>query len=318
MNRFATYLVAVAVLALLVSPLMALNVVGTVKTINADQNQLVLTDQNGRDWTIQVGQNAQIMTNNNNQARLADLRQGQVVNVAYDLQNNQLVARGINAQQATQAAQQGQQGQQGQRLQTQQGQQQQQQGQLATEQQGQGRAQQGQHTTRGKIERVNADQHQFTLKDENGREMSFHCGRNARVDVNGREAKLADLQQGQEVTVTYRQELTDIRTGEKNAPNAQQEQGQTVQGQIQQVEAAQQEQGQTVQGQIQQVEAAQHQIRLRDQNGKERSFHVGQNAQVQVNGRNGTLADLQQGQQVTATQQMVANEIRSGGQNQNR
>jgi phosphotransferase system IIA component len=290
----------VAVLALLVSPLMALNVVGTVKTINADQNQLVLTDQNGRDWTIQVGQNAQIMTNNNNQARLSDLRQGQVVNVAYDLQNNQLVARGINAQQATQAAQQGQQGQQGQRLQTQQGQQQQQQGQLANEQQGQGRAQQGQHTTRGKIERVNADQHQFTLKDENGREMSFHCGRNARVDVNGREAKLADLQQGQEVTVNYRQELTDIRAGEKSAP------------------AAQQEQGQTVQGQIQQVQAAQHQISLRDQNGRERTFQVGQNAQVQVNGRNGTLADLQQGQQVTATQQMVANDIRTGGQNQNR
>jgi hypothetical protein len=298
MNRFATYLVAVAVLVLVVSPLMALNVVGTVKTVNADQNQLILTDQNGRDWTIVVGQNAQIMTNNNNQAKLADLRPGQIANVAYDLQNNQLVARGINAQQATQAAQQGQQGQQGQGFQAQQGQQQQQQGQLATEQQGQGRAQQGQHTARGKIERINADQHQFTLKDENGREMTFRCDRNARL--NGQEAKFTDLQQGQEVTVTFRQELTDIRTGEKNAP------------------AGQQEHGQTVQGQIEQVQAAQHQIRLRDQNGRDRTFQVGQNAQVQVNGRTGTLADLQQGQQVTATQQMVANEIRTGGQNPNR
>jgi len=302
MNRISTYVVAVALLALFVSPLFALNVVGTVKTVNADQNQVVITDQNGRDWAIQVAQNTQIMTNNNNQARLADLRPGQVVNVAYDLQNNQLVARGINAQQAQQGTQAAQQGQQGQGLRTQQGQQQQQQGQLANEQQGQGRAQQGQHTARGKIEKINADQHQFTLKDDNGREMSFHCGRNARVEANGREAKLADLQQGQEVTVAYRQELTDIRTGEKNAP----------------AQNAQQDQGQTVQGQIQQVEATQHQIRLRDQNGKDRTFHVGQNAQVQVNGRSGTLADLQQGQQVTATQQMVANEIRSGGQNQNR
>ena len=55
MNRFSTYLVAVALLALLASPLLAVNVVGTVKTVNANQNQFVLTDQNGRDWTIQAG-----------------------------------------------------------------------------------------------------------------------------------------------------------------------------------------------------------------------------------------------------------------------
>jgi hypothetical protein len=297
MNRFATYLVAVAVLVLVVSPLLAVNVVGTVKSVNADQNQFVLTDQNGRDWTITVGQNAQIVTNNNNQARLSDLRPGQVVSVAYQLQNNQLVASGINAQQGTQTAQQTRPGQTEQ-AQAQQ-EQQQQQGQQTAQQEGQGRGQQAQHQARGRIERVNADQNQFTLKDQNGRELTFQAGRNARVELGGREARLADLQQGQEVTVTYRQVLTDIRAGE-------------------QAGTGQQAHGNTVHGQIQQVQAAQHQIRLRDQKGKEHTFQVGQNAQVQVNGRNGTLADLQQGQQVTATQQMVANEIRTGGQTQNR
>jgi len=301
MNRFYTYLVAVALVVLVASPLLAVNVVGTVKTVNADQNQFVLTDQNGRDWTIQVNQNTQILTNNNNQARLSDLRAGQSVNVNYELQNNQLVAQGINAQQAQQRGQQGQQTAQAQQGQQQQ-QAQQQQGQQAAQQEGrEGRGQQAQHA-RGKIEKINADQHQFTLKDQNGRELTFQCGRDARVEVNGKEAKLGDLQQGQEVTVTYRQVLTDIRAGEKNEP----------------ADNAQQEKGRMVRGQIQQVEAAQNQIRLRDQNGKEHTFQISRDTQVQVNGRNATLADLQQGQQVTATRQMVANQIRTGEQNQNR
>jgi hypothetical protein len=46
-------------------------------------------------------------------------------------------------------------------------------------------------------------------------------------------------------------------------------------------------------------------------------FQIGKNTQVQVNGKDATVADLQQGQQVTATRQMVASEIRTGGQNQN-
>lgn len=311
MNRLTSYLVAMALLVLIASPLLAVNVVGTVKSVDANQNRLVLTDQNGRDWTIAVGQNTQIMTGNNNQGRLADLQPGQVVNVNYQLQNNQMVAIGINAQQAGQQNQQGQAAAQNrpQQGQQQQGQQQQgrfQQGQQAAQQGEQGQGQQAQHQARGKIERVNADQQQFTLKEDNGRELTFHAGRNARFDVNGKEAKLADLQQGQEVTVTFRQMLTDIRAGQQNAQpdNTQQGQGQA--------------QGHQIRGQIEQVQAAQHQIRLRDQSGKEHTFQVGQNTQVQVNGRNGTLADLQQGQQVTATSQMVANDIRTGEQNPNR
>jgi phosphotransferase system IIA component len=303
MNRLTSYLVAMALLVLIASPLLAVNVVGTIKSVDANQNQFVLTDQNGRDWTIAVGQNTQITTNNNNQARLSDLQPGQVANVNYQLQNNQMTAMAINAQQGQggqqqqgQATAQAQQGQQ-QQGQLQQGQQQ------AAQQEPQERNLQAQHRARGKIEKLNADQHQFTLKDDNGRELTFYAGRNARVDLNGKESRLADLQQGQEVTVTYRQMLTDIRAGEQNAQTDNTQQGQR-----------QQEQGQQVRGQIQQVQAAQHQLRLRDQNGREHTFQIGQNAQVQVNGRNGTLADLQQGQQVTATTQMVANDIRTGEQ----
>jgi uncharacterized protein YrzB (UPF0473 family)/Cu/Ag efflux protein CusF len=288
-------LVAIALVALLASPLLATNVVGTVKTVNADQKQFVLTDQNGRDWTIQLGQNAQIQAGTNNQAKLSDLKPGQSVNVNYELQNNLLVASEVRAAQAQQATQQAQERQPA----AQQNQQAQDQAQAAQADPQRGR--QAQLHARGKIENINADQHQFTLKDQNGREMTFHCDRNARLQRDGKEAKLADLQQGQEVTVTYQNMLTAIRAGEKN----------------EQADNQQQQKGQMVRGQIERVEAAQQQIRLKDQNGKEHTFQIGKNTQVQVNGRDATVADLQQGQQVTATRQMVASEIRTGAQNQN-
>jgi len=301
MIRFAKYFAAVALVALLASPLLATIVVGTVKSVNADQNQFVLTDQNGRDWTIQIGQNAQIQTATNNQARIADVKAGQTVNVTYEFQNNQLVASNVRPQQGQQGALQAQQGQQrGQ--QAAQRDQQGQQGQQAAQRDQQGQqGQQAQHQARGKIENVNADQKQFTLKDEKGHELTFQAGRNARVQVDGKDAKLGDLQQGQEVTVSYRQVLTEIRAGDKNDAT----------------DNAQQQKSQMIRGQIQRVEEGQRQISLRDQNGKDHTFQISQNAQVQLNGRNATLADLQQGQQVTATRQMVANEIRTGRQNQN-
>jgi len=318
MKLFTKYLLAIALVAVLASPLLATNVAGTVKSVDAQQNQFVLTDQNGRDWTIQLGQNAKIQTGNNNQARAQDLRQGQIVNVTYELQGTQLVASQVQAQQAAQTAQQGagqqpaqagaQQptrgeavGQAPARQETQQADRQtaRDQAQANAQQNARGQ-QQGKHEARGKIESVNADQHQFALKDQNGKDLTFQCGRDARVNLNGKECKLADLQKGQEVTVAYQQMLTEIRAGEKNQQPDNKEQ-----------------QGQTIQGQIEQVQAAQHQIRLRDQNGKEHTFQLGQNTQVQVNGKNATLADLQQGQQVTAMRQMVANDIRSGEQNQN-
>jgi colicin import membrane protein len=292
-------LTAVALITLLASPLLANNVVGTVKSVSADQKQLVLTDTNGRDWNIQLGQNAQVRQGNR-ESRAADLRPGQVVNITYQLQNNAMVASEIATREAQQAvtanagqqqpAQQGQQARQtNQDQQAQQGQQQQ--GQQATE-----------HHARGKIENVAADRHEFTVRDQKGHDWTFHVSKNARVQVDGKDARLADLKQGQEVNVGFRQMLTDIRAGrEEKRDDTQPQQGQA----------------QAVRGQIQRVAADQHQLCVRDQNGKEHTFQIGQNARIQLNGRNASLADLQQGQDVTATRQMVANDIRTGGSDQN-
>jgi hypothetical protein len=297
MKRFVTFLVALVIVAALVSPVLAVEVAGTVKSVNAGQNQFVLTDQNGRDWNIQLAPNAQIQTANNNQARIGDLQAGQVVSVTYELQNNLLVASQVRgARQQAQATQQ----QPAQQVGQQPAQQAQQAGQQGARNQ---EAQQGQRQVRGKIEKVNAEQHQFTLRDQNNKELTFRCGRDARI--NGQQGNLNDLKQGQEVTVTFNQELTEIRAGQ------QQQQQQPQPGQ------QGQQQTQTIQGKIDRVDAAQNQIQLRDQNGKEHTFMVGRNAQVQLNGRDAKLADLQQGQQVTATRQMVVREIRTDNQQRN-
>jgi hypothetical protein len=186
-----------------------------------------------------------------------------------------LVASNLRAQQAPPAAQKAQPAAQ-----------QDQQGQLASSE------------TAGKIERVDAAQNLFTMRDKKGQQWMFHTGRDARVQVDGKDAKLGDLREGQEVTVTYRQTLTEIRAGANNEAT----------------DKAQQQKGQLVSGQIQSVEKGQ-QICLRDQNGKDHTFQIGQNTRVQLNGKNATLADLQQGQQVTATRHLVANEVRSAAQN---
>jgi hypothetical protein len=324
MNRFVSFLVALVMVAALVSPVLAVEVAGTVKSVNAGQNQFVLTDTNGRDWTIQVGPNAQIQAGNNNQAKIGDLQPGQAVSVSYELQNNVLMASQVRgAQQAQQAqAPQQQPGQPaGQQPARQVGQQPAQQvGQQPAQQAGQQGAQAARqaHQVRGKVEKLDAEQHQFTLRDQNNRELTFRCGRDARI--NGQEGNLKDLKQGQEVTVSFNQELTDIRAGQQQQQQQQdqQPQGQKQQGQKQQGQKQQgQKQDQMIQGKIDRVDAAQNQIQLRDQSGKEHTFQVGRNVQVQLNGRNATLADLQQGQEVTATRQMVARDIRTDNQQQN-
>ena len=48
-------------------------------------------------------------------------------------------------------------------------------------------------TVQGQVQNVAADQHQFVLKDQNGREWTLHIGRDAKVQVNGKDSRLADL-----------------------------------------------------------------------------------------------------------------------------
>jgi len=150
--------------------------------------------------------------------------------------------------------------------------------------------------TRGQITKLSADQNQFTLKDPNGKEWMFQVTQNAKVRVNDKEARLADLKIGDDVTIFYEKQndqlmARDIRSGPAMQALA------------------------FAQGQVAKVSDANRQLIVKDRNGKERTFQVGQDAKVRLNGQDSNLADLKAGNEVTVAYGMVAQDIRSERRN---
>jgi len=226
-------------------------------------------------------------------------------------------------------------------------------------------------TVQGQVQNVAADQHQFVLKDQNGREWTLHIGRDAKVQVNGKDSRLADLKEGDQVTVTCVRMARDIRSAQKGQG------AQVIHGQIKRVEADQHQlivkdhqgkdrmiqvardahirsgdkdqqlanlkegeevvvigdqEGETLtahvirahprgqgshvaQGEVQSVAADQHQLVLKDKNGKERRFQIGQDARVHLAGKEGKLADLKEGDPVNVIFRLVVREVRSERKN---
>jgi biopolymer transport protein ExbD len=56
---------------------------------------------------------------------------------------------------------------------------------------------------KGKVASVTADKHEFVFTDNNGKNWTITMNKDAKVFINDKEGKLADLQAGDEVAVTY-------------------------------------------------------------------------------------------------------------------
>src|SRR5687768_10956370 len=56
---------------------------------------------------------------------------------------------------------------------------------------------------RGTVSTVNPDDQTFAITDEGGNELTFRFGLTGQVFINDKEAQLADLQAGDEVTVSF-------------------------------------------------------------------------------------------------------------------
>ncbi|HXG11616.1 MAG TPA: hypothetical protein VNK04_17810 [Gemmataceae bacterium] len=143
-----------------------------------------------------------------------------------------------------------------------------------TDEQQQGQASE---TVKGRIQRVAADQNAFLLRDQDGRECMVHLGRDAKVQVGNREARLTDLKEGDQVTVTVIRMARDIRSEERGRA------------------------AQTMHGLVQRVAADQNQITVRDESGKEWTFQADRDAKVRLNDRDSRLGDLRTGDQVSIT-----------------
>jgi hypothetical protein len=97
MIRLPKWLVAVFAVAFLLAaaaPALALETEGKIKSVTADQNQFVMTDNNGKDWTFQVDKDAKVQLADKD-VKLADLKTDDQVSIKYEKKDGKLMAQEI-------------------------------------------------------------------------------------------------------------------------------------------------------------------------------------------------------------------------------
>jgi hypothetical protein len=67
---------------------------GKIKSVEADKKQFVLTDGNGKDWTLTLAKDAKVIINDK-EATLADIKKGEEAEVTYDKKGDDLMASAI-------------------------------------------------------------------------------------------------------------------------------------------------------------------------------------------------------------------------------
>jgi Cu/Ag efflux protein CusF len=87
-------LMGIAILLVLTSPAMALEAKGKIKKISADQKELTVTDQNGKDLEFIMDDDAKIQLNDKD-AKLKELKKGDEVTVTYEKKGRKLLANKI-------------------------------------------------------------------------------------------------------------------------------------------------------------------------------------------------------------------------------
>jgi Cu/Ag efflux protein CusF len=84
MKRISPWLCAMGAFVVLAGPAMAADAIaaGKIKAVNAEKKDIVLTDSEGKDWTIKLGDN--VVINRGGKESQSDLNAGDPVNVCYD------------------------------------------------------------------------------------------------------------------------------------------------------------------------------------------------------------------------------------------
>ncbi len=128
-----------------------------------------------------------------------------------------------------------------------------------------------QDTFKGTVQSVDANRDQIVVRDAKNHDQTFQIARDAKVRVDDKEARAADLKEGDRVEVTYRREAQNVLAS----------QGEKA--------------GEFASGRVERVSADNNQIVLKGHDGQERTFQVAQNAQVRVGNKEGKLADVKEG-----------------------
>jgi Cu/Ag efflux protein CusF len=167
-RRSKGFVVLFALVLVLVcaSPLLAADTTkGTIKSVDTSHKQLVMTDENGTDWTFKVGDNLDVRVNDK-AATLETLKPGDHVFITYAKTGNQLIASSI---------------------------------------QGQGtKTDTADMTAEGKIKSIDPTNNEFVVTDKNNKDWTFKVNDTTRIRTSSnQQAKLEDLKTGQRVHVDF-------------------------------------------------------------------------------------------------------------------
>jgi hypothetical protein len=88
---------ALVILAAFVTPVLADEAKGKIKSVSADKKEFVFTDKDSKDWTFMVDDNAKIQVANKD-AKLADLKAGAEATVVYEKKGDKLIAKEIRCE----------------------------------------------------------------------------------------------------------------------------------------------------------------------------------------------------------------------------
>jgi len=95
LRRFAPVL-ALAFVFALVTAAYAADAKGKIKSVTADKNQFVMSDDTGKSWTINVATDAKVRLNDK-ESKLADLQSDDEVQITYEKDGDKMVASSVRA-----------------------------------------------------------------------------------------------------------------------------------------------------------------------------------------------------------------------------
>ena len=70
---------------------------GKIKSVSADKKELVMTDQNNKDWTFTLDDNAKIRLSDKD-VKLDDLKAGDEVEIKYEKKGDKLIAQDLKCE----------------------------------------------------------------------------------------------------------------------------------------------------------------------------------------------------------------------------
>ncbi len=96
MLRYVAPVLAVLALVIFAGSAFAVDAKGKIKTVTADKHEFVMTDSDGKNWTMTCSKETKILVNDK-ESKLADLQADDEVTVTYEKDGEKMVASSIKA-----------------------------------------------------------------------------------------------------------------------------------------------------------------------------------------------------------------------------